>query len=251
LCDEASEAMTDKAAIVLGASGSVGQALCAEVLGSGRFSRVILMTRRPLDVTTKLPLDARSAANVEERLVPDMQPASLAQAVVDALDDCTMEAVGFSVLGVGAGTAKLTLEEHRAVDVDLNAAFARGLKASGKVQHLCFMSAVGADINARPTGSGAAGRPRYRRVKGESEAAVVRQGPPIVSIFRPSVIIGSKHTPGGLGTAMSLLAPLLPAKYHPIRTTQIAQAMVAAALRTPAESGIFHYPEMMQLIAGK
>jgi uncharacterized protein YbjT (DUF2867 family) len=59
------------------------------------------------------------------------------------------------VLGVGAGTAKLTLEEHRAVDVALNEAFARALRDSGKVRHLAFMSAAGADPTAKTSGSGA------------------------------------------------------------------------------------------------
>jgi uncharacterized protein YbjT (DUF2867 family) len=235
--------MTDRAAIVLGASGSVGRALLAEVLSSSRFSRVFVITRRPLDV--------RVGANAEERRVPDMEPAKLAQAVVDALHDCDTQAVGFSVLGIGAGTAKLTLEEHRAVDVNLNAAFARGLKASGKVKHLCFMSALGADITARTSGSGAAGMSRYARVKGESEAAVVSQGPPIVSIFRPGMIIGSQHTPRVLAAVLPLLARLTPPKFRSIRTTQIAQAMVAAALRPQAKSAIYHYPEMMALIAGR
>ena len=232
---------SDPAAIVLGASGSVGQALLAAILNSGRFSRVFVMTRRPLDPPAGAP--------VEERLVPQMEPASLAQAVVDALRDCATEAVGFSVLGIGAGTAKLSLEQHRAVDVDLNVAFAQGLKRSGKVRHLCFMSALGADVNARATGSGAAGMPRYARVKGESEAGVTSQGPPIVSIFRPGVIIGSQHTPRMLAVALPLFALVTPAKYRSIRTTQIAQAMVAAALRPPAKSAIYHYPEMMELIA--
>lgn len=232
--------MTDPAAIVLGASGSVGQALLAEIAGSGRFSRVFVMTRRPLNL--------QAGARVEERLVTQMEPANLAEAVVEALRDCATEAVGFSVLGIGAGTAKLSLEQHRAVDVDLNAAFARGLKLSGKVQHLCFMSAVGANINASTTGSGAAGMPRYARVKAESEAGVVSQGPPVVSIFRPSVIIGSQHTPRALALALRLVAPLTPAKFRPIRTTEIAQAMVAAALRPSVSSAIYHYPEMLALI---
>lgn len=233
--------MTDRAAIVLGASGSVGQALLADLIASDGFARVLAIARRPLDLPT--------GANVEQRWVPDMTPARLTQAVVDALEDCATEAVGFSVLGIGAGTAKLTLEAHRAVDVDLNAAFARGLKASGKVRHLCFMSAVGADITARTTGSGAAGMPRYARVKGESEAAVTSAGPAIVSIFRPGVIIGSRHTPGVLAAVLPLLAPLTPAKFRSIRTTEIARAMVAAALRTPATSAVYHYPQMMTLIA--
>jgi uncharacterized protein YbjT (DUF2867 family) len=235
--------MSNRTAIILGASGSVGQALLAEIVRCAQFSRIIVMTRRSLN------LQLRSA--VEERLVPDMAPNKLSQAVVDALNEHDEEAVGFSVLGVGANTAKLSLEEHRAVDVELNAGFARGLKASKKVQHLCFMSAIGADSNAKATGSGAAGMPRYARVKGESEAAVANQGPLLVSIFRPALIVGSQHTPRFLAAALLLIAPLIPAKFRSIRTTEIAQAMVAAALLPPAKSAIYNYPEMMALIAGK
>lgn len=234
--------MDKKAAVILGASGSVGRALLGEIVRCRDFGRVIVMTRRLLDL--------QLGAQVEERVVPEMQPDTLGQAVVDALNEHDGEAVGFSVLGVGAGTAKLTLEEHRAVDVDLNAAFARGLRASGKVKHLAFMSAIGANINARSTGSGAPGMARYSRVKGESEAAVMNQGPAIVSIFRPAMIIGSQHTPGLLSAVLPLFDPLIPAKYHSIRTTEIAEAMVAAALRPPAKSAIYTYPEMMALIAG-
>ena len=83
-----------------------------------------------------------------------------------------------SVLGVGAGTGKLTLDEHRAVDVRLNAAFARALKASGRAKHLALMTAAGANPEASTSGSGAAGMARYARVKGEAEEAVKAEGPP-------------------------------------------------------------------------
>jgi uncharacterized protein YbjT (DUF2867 family) len=200
---------------------------------------------------TRRPLNLQLGAQLEERLVPDMGPNKLSQAVVDALREIDGDVVGFSVLGVGAGTAKLSLDEHRAVDVELNAAFAGGLKASGKVRHLLFMSAIGADPGAKTTGSGAAGMARYSRVKGEAEAAVKSQGPPLVSIFRPAMIIGSQHTPWLMSAILPLFAPLTPAKFRSIRTTEIAQAMVAAALRPPAQSEIYNYPEMMALIAGK
>jgi uncharacterized protein YbjT (DUF2867 family) len=229
--------MANRTAIILGASGSVGHALLDEIVRCGGFSHILVMTRRPLDLRTQ----------VEQRLVPEMTPTQLEQAVVGALRDADGEAVGFSVLGIGAGTSKLTLEAHRAIDVELNAAFARGLRASGKVRHLAFMSAIGADANAKTTGSGAAGMPRYARVKGEAEAAVTSQGPPVVSIFRPAVIIGSRHTPALLPLVLRLFAPLTPARFRSIRTTEIAEAMVAAALQPPACSAIYNYPEMMAL----
>ncbi len=180
-----------------------------------------------------------------------MAPGSLSRAVVDALRECGADVVGFSVLGVGAGTARLTLAEHRAVDVELNAAFARGLKQSGKAQHLAFMSAIGSDIAAKTTGSGAPRMARYSRVKGEAEAAVLEQGLAVVTIFRPALIIGSRHTPWLLSAFLSLLAPFIPAKFRSIRTTEIAQAMVASAIRPPARSEIYSYRGMMALIAGR
>ena len=113
---------------------------------------------------------------------------------------------GFSVLGVGVGadTAKLTLEAHRAVDVALNEAFARALRDSGLVRHLAFMSAAGADPTAKTSASSAAGMARYNRVKGEAEEAVRASGPAIVSVFRPGMIIGSRHTPWPLEKALPL-----------------------------------------------
>lgn len=238
--------MPSATAIILGASGSVGQALLSEVLQSAHFNRVILVGRRSL----QLP-PSSAGVTVEQCLVPDMQPVALRQAVATALRDVDSSAVGYSVLGVGAGTAKLTLDRHRAVDVELNAAFAAGLKDSGRVQHLVFMSAIGADANARATGSGAAGMPRYARVKGEAEQAVLAQGPAVVSIFRPSLIVGSQHTPALLASALSLLSPLTPAKYRPIRTTEIARAMVAVARKAPAASAIYNYSEMKALSAAE
>jgi uncharacterized protein YbjT (DUF2867 family) len=154
------------------------------------------------------------------------------------------------VLGIGAGTAKLTLEEHRAVDVALNEAFARALRDSGKVRHLAFMSAVGADPTAKASGGGGAGMSRYSRVKGEAEQAVRASGPAIVSVFRPAMIIGSQHTPWLLEKTLPLLSFVTPAKYKSIRVEQIATAMIATAKHHPATSATYHHPEMMALIGG-
>ncbi|MEZ5283696.1 MAG: NAD(P)H-binding protein [Vicinamibacterales bacterium] len=234
-----------RTAIVLGGSGSVGAALLRELCLDDEFATVVAILRRPLSA----PADTRVAGcDLVERLVPDMEPVSLEAATRAAAVEAAGEVDGFSVLGIGAGTARLTIDEHRAVDVALNEAFARGLRASGVVRHLAFMSAVGADPTSRATGGGGAGMPRYNRVKGESEVAVRASGPPIVSVFRPSMIIGSPHTPWLLEKVLPLLSFVTPARFRSISVEQIAQAMVAAARQRPAASATYHYPEMMALI---
>jgi len=234
-----------RVAVILGASGSVGKALIDELVRSKSFDPIVSLVRRsqPDQVAT-----AREAGvELRERLVPVMEPASVEAATADAIRSVEGEVVGLSVLGVGAGTAKLTIDEHRAVDVRLNAAFARALKTSGRVKHLAFMSAVGANPTARETGSGAAGMPRYARVKGEAEEAVKASGPAIVSVFRPAMIIGSRHTPWLLERVLPVFSFATPAKYRSITVAQIAKAMVATSLKVPAQSAIYHYPEMMAL----
>jgi uncharacterized protein YbjT (DUF2867 family) len=233
-------------AIVLGASGSVGGALLRELLRDDAFDRVVTLARRSLPEVVAMARDV--GRTLREHVVPEMTPAALEAATIEALRGLDGEAEGFSVLGVGAETAKLTLEAHRAVDVGLNAAFARGLRASGKVRHLAFMTAAGANPNAKATGSGGAGMSRYNRVKGEAEEAVRASGPDLVSVFRPAMIIGSQHTPWILEKALPLLSFVTPAKFRSITVDQIAKAMVATAKAHPASSGTYHYPEMMDLI---
>ncbi len=237
--------MNKRSALVLGGSGSVGTALLRELFHDDSFDSVITLSRRPQPDVVAM---ARSSGRrLIEKIVVDMDPTRLAQATGEAARELDAELEGFSVLGVGAGTAKLSLDEHRAVDVALNEAFARALRDSGKVRHLAIMSAAGANATAKTSGSGAAGMPRYNRVKGEAEEAVRASGPKIVSVFRPAMIIGSRHTPWLLGKILPLFSLVTPAKYKSITVEQIAKAMVATAKQHPAHSAIYHYPEMIRL----
>ena len=235
-----------RAAFVLGASGSVGHALVRELFRDGSFDPVVTLSRRSIPEALEIAREA--GRTLREKIVPDMNPQTLEAATLEALGEIEGEAEGFSVLGIGANTAKITLAEHRAVDVALNDAFARALKASGKVRHHGLMTAVGADPNAKETGSGAAGMSRYNRVKGEAEETVRANGPAIVSIFRPAMIIGSQHTPWILEKTLPLLSFVTPAKFKSITVAEIAKAMIGAANQHPAASAVYHYPEMMDLI---
>lgn len=234
-----------QAAVILGASGSVGNALIKELIRQGAFNPLVTMVRR--SQPDQVAMARVAGIELRETLVPAMDPVGLEAATAEAVRSLDADAVGLSVLGVGAGTAKLSIDEHRAIDVQLNAAFARGLKASGHVKHLALMSAAGANPAAATTGSGAAGMARYARVKGEAEEAVKRDGPPVVSIFRPGMIIGSRHTPWLLEKVLPAFSFVTPAKYRSITAEQIAKAMIATSLNPPARSDVYHYPEMMAL----
>src|SRR6202451_3852181 len=234
-----------QAAVVLGASGSVGNALIEELIRNGSFKPIVTLVRRSQPDQVAMARDA--GVELRETLVPAMDPAGLKSATTEAVRSLGGDVVGLSVLGIGAGTAKLTIDEHRAVDVQLNAAFARGLTASGRVKHLAFMSAAGSDPTAAATGSGAAGMARYRRVKGEAEEAVKESGPAVVSTFRPAMIIGSQHTPWLLEKVLPVFSFMTPAKYKSITVGQIAKAMVATSSSTPPESRVYQYSEMMAL----
>jgi uncharacterized protein YbjT (DUF2867 family) len=234
-----------KAAVVLGASGSVGNALIKALIQSASFTPIVTLARRS---QAEQVLMAREAGvELREMLVPDMTAANLERATLGAIEQLAGDIAAFSVLGIGAGTAKLSIEQHRGVDVQLNVAFARALKASGRVPHFAFMSAVGANATAAATGSGAAGTSRYSRVKGEAEEAVMASGPPVVSIFRPAMIIGSQHTPWLLEKLLPVFSFVTPGKFKSITVEQIAKAMIAVSVNTPAKTGIYHYPEMMTL----
>ena len=163
-----------RAAVVLGASGSVGNALVTELIRNGSSRPIVTVVRGSQPEQVAMAREA--GVELREALVPAMDPAGLEAATTEVVRSLDGDVVGLSVLGVGAGTAKLTIDAHRAVDVQLNAAFARGLKASGRVKHLAFMSAAGADPTAAVTGSGAPGMARYARVKGEAEEAVKESG---------------------------------------------------------------------------
>lgn len=227
----------------------MGTALLKELCSDDDFDTIITLVRRTQPAAVAMV--GASGRRLVEKIVPNMMPTYLTEATLDATRDLDGDVEGFSVLGVGAKTAKLTIDEHRAVDVALSEAFARALRDSGKARHLAFMSAVGADQAARAGGSGAAGMPRYNRVKGEAEEAVRASGPPVVSIFRPAMIVGSQHTPWLLEKLLPLFSAITPANYQSISVEQIAQAMIATAKRHPESSAIYHYPEMMALIAGR
>ena len=104
-----------QAAVVLGASGSVGNALVKALIRNGSFKTIVTLVRRSQPDQIAIARDA--GAELRESLVPKWIPRASKPRPRSAIASLEGDVVGLSVLGVGAGTAKLTLDAHRAVDV--------------------------------------------------------------------------------------------------------------------------------------
>jgi hypothetical protein len=71
----------------------------------------------------------------------------------------------------------------------------------------------------------------------------------VVRIIRPSLILGSKHTPWILAKLLPVFSVFTPSRFRSITAEQIAMAMIAATKAKPTTSAIYHYREMIDAIA--
>src|SRR5690349_22830995 len=148
---------------------------------SSLCKKVVVVTRRKTDAFTdsKVSEVVVNMDRLEEEIAPHAQGVDVALAA----------------FGVGKGSAKMSEEEVRKIEVAYPEAFCRGARAAGA--RVCgVMSAVGADP--------AAGM-KYAKIIGEKEKAVESIKFDFLGVYRPAVILGNSNTPGVLGYIMPLL----------------------------------------------
>jgi uncharacterized protein YbjT (DUF2867 family) len=113
-------------------------------------------------------------------------------------------------------------DAYRKVDYDI-AVNAAKLGKTGGCGKYVLVSAVGADSKSRNF---------YLRLKGEIEEAVEASGIGGVYILRPSLLMGNRkefRLSEKLATwLMPLFAFMLPAKYRPVKASEVARAMLNA-----------------------
>lgn len=198
----------DKKAIVIGATGLVGQALVSELQQSDSFETITVVVRKKLDT-----LDSYNKVNqlvIEDFLLLNDE-------------DVNTYTHAFSCLGSTIKKAG-SKEAFYAIDYEINAHFADLIQ--DKNIHFLIVSALGANANSPVF---------YNKVKGELEDYVKSLSIFKLSIFQPSLLIGKRSDVRLLEdmaqTAFKLIEKkwTKPFKFKPVTAEQLAHTMVVAA----------------------
>lgn len=203
--------MSKRQAILIGATGLVGQSLLKCLIDSQHYANIISISRRPL---TDVP------DTIQQIIVEDFKRLSDHMAGLDLHG-----ADAFSSLGTTqkqAGSKARFIE----IDHDYNLSFATACKAAG-VAHFLLLSATGANPKSRIF---------YNRVKGELERDLAALEFARLSMFQPSLLMG-QHRDARLGEglaqrAFQLVKPIVPDTwdYRPIEAARVAAAMAHIAI---------------------
>ena len=198
----------DKKAIVIGATGLVGEALVAELEQSNDFSSVTVVVRKNLD---KL----KSYSKVNQLILEDF--------LLLNDEDVSTYTHAFSCLGSTIKQAG-SKQAFYAIDYEINAHFADLIQ--DKNIHLLVVSALGANANSPIF---------YNKVKGELENYLKSLSMYKLSIFQPSLLIGKRSEVRVLEDVAQTLFKLVektwtkPFKIKPVSAEQLAHTMLVAA----------------------
>jgi uncharacterized protein YbjT (DUF2867 family) len=196
-----------RVALLAGASGLTGAHVLDALLNASDFSRVIAVTRRPLQ---------REHSRLANRIVQfDRLETQLQGTVCDVALCC-----------LGSTRARAgSREAFREVDVDYVVAFARAALAA-RAQRFVVVSSAGANPSTRSF---------YLRTKGEMEEELEGVGFAALDILQPGPLLGWRHEMRPLELAAMVFMPLMNpfltgnrAAYRGISARTVAAAMVGS-----------------------
>jgi len=212
-----------KTAIILGASGLVGNSLLEILLENPVYDKVIAFVRTSLDVLHH---------KLETHVIDFDKPDSYNHLVKgDELFCC----LGTTIKKAGSQKA------FKKVDYKYPVRFAEMAKTNGVKQYL-LVSSIGADSDSSIF---------YLRIKGKCEDAIRRMGIVSVSIFRPASLsgdrkefrLGEKISLAFLKTFSFALAGRF-AKYKPIEASRVARTMFEVAQCPKAGCTVYESDEI-------
>lgn len=192
-----------KTALVVGATGLIGNLLTHHLVESAAYDRVKVLVRRSLNW---------QHPQLQEVLVDfDQLNGLLVQG-----DDI------FCCLGTTIKQAGSQAAFHK-VDYEYPLAIAKAGLSNGARQFL-LVSSMGANPQSAFF---------YNRVKGDVERDLIALNYPTLLVLRPSLLLGDR-TESRLGErigkhVMQFFSPVLPARYRPIEANTVAKAMLRLA----------------------
>jgi uncharacterized protein YbjT (DUF2867 family) len=219
-------------AIVIGATGMTGSLLVQKLLRDDNFTHIKLITRRPTG----------------------LQDIKLEEIVIDFADEQVFKGavrnadVLFCCIGTTQKKVKGDKNAYRKIDFDIQVN-AASFCIANFINKFVLISTVGANSESSNF---------YLRLKGETEEAILRLPFESIHIMRPSMLLGSRkeqrlgETVGkGVMQLFSILLVGSLSKYKAINAVDVAEAMLIAAKKNNRGKFIYHYKEMMDLLAKK
>ncbi|MGX4257701.1 NAD(P)H-binding protein [Bacillus sp. YH3-2-B2] len=218
--------MSDKKALVVGATGLVGTKLIEILLKNESYSEIIVLARKPLEIEhEKLKVLKINFDHLE-----DEYPA---EEVTDV----------FCCLGTTIKKAKSKDQMYK-VDVEYPYQIATLAKKNG-LSHFLLVSAMGANPKSNMF---------YTRIKGELEDKLLSLNLPKLSVFRPSLLIADREE-FRLGELIAVKLvkytswafPLSIQAKMGIKPSVVAHAMNQSALRDKEPLMIYESRDMIQI----
>jgi uncharacterized protein YbjT (DUF2867 family) len=213
-------------AIVIGASGLVGNLILQEILNDNDFSEVRIFVRRPTGIADK---------KLKEIVTPLKD--------IDSLSSEIRGDILFNALGTTIKKAGSKKEQQR-IDRDMPVSFARIASENG-VRLMLNVSSVGASIKGG----------FYLRTKAEMENGTEKYFSKMVFHFRPGFLIGKRKefrlVEKIASVLMAVMDPIMAGsakKYRSMPAHKLAKAMVILSKNPVGKPHILYYPEIMQCI---
>lgn len=208
-----------KTAIVLGATGLIGNELTGLLLVDSTFEKVKIFVRKSIPITHP---------KLEQHIIN-----------FDALENYSTLITGdvcYCCIGTTINTAG-SKEAFTKVDYTYPIAFARIAKKNGVADFL-FVSSIGADKNSSNF---------YLKVKGDTEYALEQLDFNHLALLRPSMLLG-KRTEVRIGETIGKVVMKLFSfafignlkAYKAIEATTVAKAMIALSKKMFANDGAKH-----------
>mgnify|MGYP001308945739 FL=1 len=211
---------------LFGPTGLIGNEILNLLENDIDFENINVVSRRPVELKSK-----KSNLNII-----DFKDFNSYLNVIDG-SDVVLAAIGTTQSKVGFNKKK-----YREIDFDIISNAVKACKEKN-VKHFSFVSSAGADINNKSF---------YLKLKGEIEKEVESKKLNSSTVYRPSLLLGSRKENRFGEKVAQILIPLIsflfPDNYKPIKASDVAKAMVTESKKIKTGFKIYHYRDILKLI---